>query len=491
MLRPYKCVALCCVKVNVEILLDPAVAVDRAYAKRLQQGVQRARRNGRAVLVSVSEPVAALDVVELFDRGRLLAPDRYLWTQPGADFGLVGVGLAHAIDAVEAARFRQVAAGWRHVLSGAIVEGPHGLPGVGPVLLGGFAFDVQRPTTPLWQGYPHGHMVLPRMLFTRLGGERWLTTNTVVGPQTEVDAEAAALASAVRAWVGDHDDDGHPSPNGRGAYITSHEVRPAAEWQAEVAQAVNAIKHGALEKVVLARAVQLQSSKPFSPSNALRHLISHYVGCTIFAVARGERCFLGATPEQLVRLRAGEVRAMSLAGSIQRGKTPPEDERLGQALLNSAKDRGEHAVVVKALVEALSETCPRLHYNETPTLLKLGNIQHLCTPITGQLANGHTLLDLVERLHPTPAVGGRPREAALRLIREREGLDRGWYAGPVGWLNAEGEGEFAVALRSALLHGNTATLFAGCGIVADSDPAREYAESRLKLKPMLTALGAH
>ena len=148
-------------------------------------------------------------------------------------------------------------------------------------------------------------------------------------------------------------------------------------------------------------------------------------------------------------------------------------------------------VVVRALVEALSETCPRLHYSETPSLLKLGNIQHLCTPITGQLANGHTLLDLVERLHPTPAVGGRPREAALRLIREREGLDRGWYAGPVGWLNAEGEGEFAVALRSALLHGNTATLFAGCGIVADSDPVREYAESRLKLKPMLTALGAH
>src|SRR3970040_425299 len=169
MLRLYKCVALCCVKVNVEILLDPAVAVDRAYAKRLQQGVQRARRNGRAVLVSVSEPVAALDAVELFDRGRLLAPDRYLWTQPGADFGLVGVGLAHAIDAVEAARFRQAAAGWRHMLSGAIVEGLHGLPGVGPVLLGGFAFDVQRPTTPLWQGYTPRAMVVPRVLVRGLG----------------------------------------------------------------------------------------------------------------------------------------------------------------------------------------------------------------------------------------------------------------------------------------------------------------------------------
>jgi isochorismate synthase len=458
--------------------------------------VQRARRNGRAVVVSVSEPAAALDVtVGLFDRGRLLTPDRYFWSQPGEDFALVGLGIAHAIEAVEAARFRQAATAWRHLLTGAMVEGARARArsGVGPVLLGGFAFDAQRPTTALWQGYPHGHVVLPRILFTRTGGETWVTTNTVVGPQTDAEAEAEALASALHELLADHGNNGHRSPNGHrnGVHVTSHELRPAADWQAEVAQAVNAIRRGELEKVVLARAVELQSSKPFNPVSALRHLIGHYVGCYVFAIARGERCFLGATPEQLVRLRAGEVRAMSLAGSIQRGKTPAEDERLGQAVLNSAKDRSEHAVVVRALVEALSETCPRLHYSEAPSLLKLGNIQHLCTPITGQLANGHTLLDLVERLHPTPAVGGRPREAALRLIREREGLDRGWYAGPVGWLNAEGEGEFAVALRSALLHGNTATLFAGCGLVADSDPVREYAESRLKLKPMLTALGAH
>lgn len=475
----------------MEILVDPAVAVDRAQF--LRQGVQRARRNGRAIIVSVSEPVAALDAVDLFDRGRQLAPDRYLWAQPGEGFALVGLGIAHTIEAAEASRFRQAAAAWRHLLSGAMVEGPRARtrPGVGPILLGGFAFDAQRPTTALWRGYPHGHLVLPRLLFTRTGGEMWLTTNVVVGPQTDVDAEAAALASAIHSLLAEAGGNGHRSPNGYTARITSHELRPAADWQAEVAKAVNAIRRGELEKVVLARAIELQAPKPFDPASALRHLLAHYVGCTIFAVARGERCFLGATPEQLVRLRDGEVRAMSLAGSIRRGKTPAEDERLGQSLLSSAKDRGEHAVVVKALVEALSETCPRLHYAETPSLLKLGNIQHLYTPITGQLGNGHTVLDLVERLHPTPAVGGRPRESALRFIRENEGLDRGWYAGPVGWLDADGEGEFAVALRSAMLHANTATLFAGCGIVADSDPAHEYAESRLKLKPMLAALTDH
>ncbi len=472
------------------ILFDHAVTFDRAHAQRLQQAARRARRNGRAVVVSVSQPVSAPDAIDLFDLGRWLTPDRYLWAQPGETFALVGLGIAHAIEGVGASRFRQAVAAWRHLLTGALVEGPRGLPGVGPLLLGGFAFDTQRPATPLWQGYPHGHLILPRLLFTHIRGDMWLTTNSVVSAQTDPEAEADALASAVRQVLAAHGNNGHRSLNGHVTHISSHELRPAA-WQADVANAAKATQRGELEKVVLARAVQLQSSKPFDPASALRHLAAHYVGCSIFAVARGERCFLGATPEQLVRLRGGEVRTMSLAGSIRRGKTPAEDERLGHALVNSAKDLREHAVVVQALVETLGETCDRLQVGDTPTLLKLGNIQHLCTPITGRLANGHTLLNLVERLHPTPAVGGRPREAALRLIRECEGLDRGWYAGPIGWLDSQGEGEFAVALRSALLHGHTATLFAGCGIVADSDPAREYAESRLKLKPMLTALTAH
>jgi isochorismate synthase len=163
---------------------------------------------------------------------------------------------------------------------------------------------------------------------------------------------------------------------------------------------------------------------------------------------------------------------------------------LGEQLLASAKDRHEHEVVVRTVVEALGPLCDQLDVGATPSLLKLGNVQHLYTPVTGHLCSACTLLNVVERLHPTPAVGGRPREAALALIREREGFDRGWYGGPVGWIDQRGEGEFAVAIRSALLHGTQATLFAGCGIVADSDPEREYAEAALKLKPMLSALGA-
>jgi isochorismate synthase len=323
-----------------------------------------------------------------------------------------------------------------------------------------------------------------------------VTYNTVVGPASDPETEAARLAAMSRLLFGPDAlpwllDNHRPDPGAaRHPSVTQHELRPADEWQADVAHSVRAIRRGELEKVVLARAIQLRSTQPFNPARALRHLASHYADCYLFAIARGARCFLGATPEQLVRLREREVKAMSLAGSIRRGKTREDDERLGRALLASAKDRDEHAVVVRAMVEALGEVCSRLQVRETPALLKLGNIQHLCTPLTGRLSDSHTLLDLVERLHPTPAVGGRPRNAALQLIREREKLDRGWYAGAVGWLDQAGEGEFAVAIRSALLHADEATLFAGCGIMTDSNPEREYAESRLKLRPMLAALTA-
>ncbi|HET7034704.1 MAG TPA: chorismate-binding protein, partial [Thermomicrobiaceae bacterium] len=157
-------------------------------------------------------------------------------------------------------------------------------------------------------------------------------------------------------------------------------------------------------------------------------------------------------------------------------------------LLASAKDRGEHAIVVRALAEGLAGICRELEMPAEPKLLSVANIHHLHTPLRARLQPGRTLLDAVERLHPTPAVGGWPRDPALRFIRAQEGLDRGWYAAPVGWLDRHGAGEFAVALRSALVEGASATLFAGCGIVADSDPDQEYAESAIKLRPMLSAL---
>jgi isochorismate synthase len=220
-------------------------------------------------------------------------------------------------------------------------------------------------------------------------------------------------------------------------------------------------------------------------------LADEYPTCTVFAVEHDGACFLGATPERLAHAERGTAWTMALAGSIARGATRAEDERLGQALLANPKERAEHAVVVRAVREALAspDLCTSLVADTQPRLARLPNVQHLLTPFRAQLAPGKSLLDLVARLHPSPAVAGFPQTEALRIIREREGFDRGWYGGPLGWLNAAGGGEFVVAIRAGLLRDGQAWLYAGCGILADSDPAAEYAESELKLRPMRSALG--
>jgi isochorismate synthase len=264
---------------------------------------------------------------------------------------------------------------------------------------------------------------------------------------------------------------------------------PAEEWKAIVRLIEQNLRGGELGKVVLARQYRVQGCDLFDPALVVDRLRSDYSDCFAFAVARGDSCFLGASPERLVRLRDRTVRATCLAGSIARGATPDQDRRLAEELLASAKDRAEHEFVVRAICEALAKVCGDTVTTGALSVMKLRNVQHLFTPIAAQVANGRNILDLVERLHPTPAMGGVPREPALEMIRRFEGLDRGWYAAPIGWMDARGEGEFAVGIRSALLKGAEASLFAGCGIVAGSDPEREYAESCLKLRPVLSALG--
>jgi isochorismate synthase len=223
----------------------------------------------------------------------------------------------------------------------------------------------------------------------------------------------------------------------------------------------------------------------------LRRLGQRYPECTVFAVSSGEDAtFLGATPETLVGLSGREVRADCLAGSAARGATPEEDDAIGRALLADDKERREHAIVARSLRDSLSPLCQDISLPDTPALRRFANVQHLHTPVAATTRGRRHILELVQRLHPSAATAGLPREASLRLVRQHEPFSRGWYAGPIGWIDAEGGGEFAVALRSALLRDNVASLYAGCGIVPGSDPAREYAESQLKLQPMLWALGA-
>jgi isochorismate synthase len=241
--------------------------------------------------------------------------------------------------------------------------------------------------------------------------------------------------------------------------------------------------------VVLARARRAAAPHALDAAAALRHLRAAYPECHIFGCWRGDAAFVGASPERLVKVAGRDVQASSLAGSAPRGATEAEDARLAAGLLTSSKDQAEHAVVRDTLAAALDELCDDVIAPEQPSLFTLPQVHHLHTAVRARLRAGRTLLELVARLHPTPAVGGAPREAALTFIREHERLDRGWYAAPIGWIGRDG-GELAVALRSAVIRRDEAWLFAGCGLVADSDPEMEFAETLLKLRPMELALAA-
>jgi menaquinone-specific isochorismate synthase len=235
----------------------------------------------------------------------------------------------------------------------------------------------------------------------------------------------------------------------------------------------------------------LLADRPFAPVSALARLRRVDSSATLFAIQSGSSWFIGATPERLVRLQNGRVEVTCLAGSIDVGNSEGEQSRLATQLLASEKDREEHEIVVRSTMDALADICENVtRLPGTPRVITARSVQHLETPLTAMMPDAGKVLDLVERLHPTPAVGGYPRERAASTIWELEEIDRGWYAGPFGWMDLDGSGDFSVAIRSAMLSGTTASLFAGCGIVAASVPADEFEETCLKLRPMLSALGA-
>ena len=469
------------------MIIDSSLVLQEHRIQSLLSAAREQAQRGRGpVLVSVVQRAPVYDPIVFFERGAELADDRLFWSSPGAEIAIAGVDAAWRLVAEGPRRFEQAAESWRALCAEAVIDNRSDLPATGPILMGGFAFDPTRPSTELWQGYPDGLMVLPRYMLTCQDGESWLTINTLVWPDADLLSEVDIALRVADLFDGELDRSDFEPADGE---LRTEDVPPAEQWKELVRSLERDLRHGDLRKVVLARQCLVHGDRPFDPARALARLRDGYADCFIFAVAHGSRCFLGASPERLVRLSRGTVRATCLAGSIARGATPEQDRRLGEELLSSPKDRAEHAFVVRAISDALADAGVACAPLGAQTLMKLRNVQHLFTPVVGQAPGDLNILELVERLHPTPAVGGYPRAAALPVIAQRERLDRGWYAGPIGWMDARGDGEFAVAIRSALLRGAEAALFAGCGLVAGSDPEREYVESSLKLRPMLSVLG--
>lgn len=455
---------------------------------RMRQGVDVARRRaeatGRAQWLVLRRPLPARDALPVF-AAAAAASERFYWEQPATGFQIASAGATCAIEAAGPERFAAVARQARAL--GCDLHRIGALPAEPwePCLVGGFAF-LDGVSSPEWAGFPAARLVLPEWLLARRGDKTLLRVVQRVEPGAPAGELAAGLrerASALPAggaWTGGE----APGP----PHFRAAADAPHAHFCGAVAAALEAIAAGELEKVVVARSVQIVRPTRFDAAAVLARLRSRHPSCASFALTRGAVALVGATPEILLRLEGRRVLTAALAGSAPRGRSPEADEQLGRELLESKKEQSEHAVVVRALREALAPLCDELGHPEAPRLQRLEGIQHLHTPLEGRLRAAAGLLDLLPRLHPTPAVGGSPRRAALDWIACHEALERGWYAGPVGYVDDAGGGEMRVALRCALLRGGTARLFAGAGVVAGSQPEAELRETRLKLAAMLDAL---
>lgn len=381
---------------------------------------------------------------------RFLDPSRPLAFLRNGD-GIVGLGESRRLEFSGAARVTDAAAAWRALCANADVVDPVRLPGTGLVALGSFAFadDSAAPSV----------LVVPSVIVGRRNGRGWVTVVDGAERPTPV-APGWPVAAVFRA--------GAMAPD---------------VFESAVTAAVERIAAGDLSKVVLAR--DLVGDIP--AGSDLRHPISRLAGAYPDTFTFAVEGLLGSSPETLVRTLDGSVTARVLAGSAARGADAAADALVGEAIAASAKDLAEHDFALRSVLTALEAHTEQLTATERPYALRLPNLWHLASDVSGRLADGASALDLVAALHPTAAVAGTPTDAALRLIAELELSDRGRYAGPVGWIDASGDGEWAIALRCAQVDGTTVRAWAGAGIVADSDPARELAETELKFAPVLDA----
>ncbi|MEV4475386.1 isochorismate synthase MenF [Nonomuraea salmonea] len=374
----------------------------------------------------------------------------YAWVRNGE--GLVGWGEAARVAVPPGpGRFAWARKWLATVFGEAQVDDSVRTPGSGAVAFGSFTFDEDA----------HGSvLVVPRAVLARRGGRAWLTT---------VGESPLERFTPIR-------------DPGRISYGDGSLSAP--EWEHVVAQAAKRIREGELEKVVLARDLVATAERPIDVRLLLSRLSARYPECYTFSVAG----LVGATPELLIRRTGQEIESLVLAGTTPRGTGPADDLARGAALLASAKDRHEHECAIASVRQTLAPLCSSLTTPDEPELLMLPNVQHLASHVTGRLADGASVLDVVAAMHPTAAVGGTPTSTAIQVIRELEGMDRAGYAGPVGWIDAHGDGEWGIALRSGLVQGRRARLFAGGGIMGDSDPAAELAEAQAKFRVMQYAL---
>ncbi len=420
-------------------------------------------------IAELAVPAARAEaLVDLEENGQA-----YYFAEPNG-YENVGVGALRCIEARGPERFQAVSAELQSLFASL------GPDAAGLRLFGGFAFQTGRAASPAWRSLGEARFVLPRLTYERSGERARLLLAFSGAELTDAARREAALGLAARALAALGS---LPATANAAAVPVELDARSEQPYVALVDSARAAIARGELEKVVLSRRLELALPRPVAAAEALTRLAAIAPECLRFAFHVGTTSFVGATPERLVDKRGRRFTTEAVAGSIN------NDAAASRRLLESSKDRAEQAIVVRELLHALEPLAAELEHERSPEVQRLRHVVHLRTKIRGLLREPLHVLSLVERLHPTPAVGGAPSARALAFIAEHEPDERGWYAGPIGWVDAAGDGSFAVALRSGILERDRAALYAGAGIMQGSDASSELRETRWKLQALLGALG--
>ncbi len=458
-----------------------------ASVARSSRPILQSPAEGRLISYSLPAPGITTDTFLQLAEGQ----ERFFWQNGRDQTTYAGFGIAAQLMAWGSGRFQEIKRKIESLFADAVrlAEQPDL---ASPRFFGGFAFRDDFTPDNTWSVFHPAHFILPHYQLVKSGDQSWLTINALLAEDEDLagihlqlhEALQARLELLVAANGLDNTAISAPPP------LKINFPMTYAQWVDSINLAVSQIKGSDLEKVVLSRVCELRSKERIDVCHALAYLNENYKECTRFLFEpRPYHAFYGATPELLLQTKNVEIETMALAGSIRRGQDNSEDELLQRRLLNSAKDRYEHGLVVDSIYRRLQALDIDIEVPAQPAIYTLSYIHHLLTPIKGRLQKTTGVLPLLEALHPTPALGGSPRNLALAFISRAEPVPRGWYAAPIGWVDANMDGQFAVGIRSAVAQERRVWLYAGAGIVAESVPHKEWLETSLKFQPMFAALG--
>ncbi|MFD1450774.1 isochorismate synthase [Oceanobacillus sojae] len=459
---------------------------EKQFTVELEAAIQSIHTDQKDKLFSYTEKINQVNLYRFLEKAGVLKLPRTFWSSTDEIFQLAGAGHAFELTAeVSKYRYDQVEQKWNALLDDAVIYNPYHTSGTGVVALGGFSFDPLKPQTKLWGKFPESHFSIPSYILTYTDGNYYLTINRFIRAGESYSSVLEELQNNRQALM-DNTDSPHNASVLR--VQSKQEIAPDL-WKETIKKATDVMKKTAVDKIVLAREVRLHFNQSANIPDILQRLVCTQPNSYVFGYEMGEDCFLGATPERLVKVKDDEVLSTCLAGTAPRGETIEEDEQIANNLFQDPKNREEHDYVVQMIRSTMEAYCTDIVVPDEPVVHQYKTLQHLYTPVRAKLKEDHRIFSIISGLHPTPALGGTPRQDALAFIRDNELLDRGWYGAPIGWMDSNNHGEFAVALRSALVQQNEASLFAGCGIVEDSVPESEYEETKIKLMPMLSVLG--